>query len=64
VFGFLVHVDVAHVHVDAELLDAHPDGPARRRGRHVDELDAARREAHLLPRVHGGFDLHSILFFF
>ena len=52
VFGFLVHVDVAHVDVDSELFDAHPNGSTRWRRRHVNELDAARREAHLLPRVH------------
>jgi hypothetical protein len=63
VFGFLVHVDVAHVDVDAELFDAHPNGPTRRRGRHVNELDAARREAHLLPRVHDG-DFFKKIFLF
>ena len=56
-FGFLVHVDVAHVDVDSELFDAHPNGSTRWRRRHVNELDAARRETHLLPRVHNCFTL-------
>lgn len=61
VFRFLVHVDVAHIDVDAELFDAHPNGPAGRRCRHVNELDAARRKAHLLSRVHSDFVFVSTL---
>lgn len=52
VFGLLVHVDVAHVDFDAQLLDAHPHGAAGRRRRHVNEFDGCRWEAHLLPWVH------------
>lgn len=52
VFGFLVHVDVTHVNFDAQLFDAHPNGPARWRCGHIDELDTGRGETHLLPGVH------------
>lgn len=49
VLGFFVHVDLAHVNFEAQLFDAHPDGAARRRRRHVDELQT--RPAHCSDRT-------------
>lgn len=58
VLGLLVHVEVAHVHLETELFDAHPHGAARRRGGHVDELEAEHGESRaLLSRLHRRVEL-------